>query len=406
MLIRKSYLKAWQELSSEKNMVFLSGPRQSGKTTLSKLLTDSFKNSLYFNWDIPTDRALLFENPNFFEKVERKDASIPLIVFDEIHKYKNWKNYLKGVYDQHYSNYKFLVTGSGRLDIYQRGGDSLAGRYYMLHLFPFTISELGEKNMKMFEFIQNPLQINSDNNDEVKNIWNNLSQLSGFPQPYLSGKKQTYRRWSNTYSHQLIREDIRDIVEIKSVNDVETLYILLPSKVGSPLSVSSLAQDIGVSYNSIRSWLSIFERFFLIFSIPTWTEKISRAILKERKYYLWDYPRIKDKAARFENMVAAELYKAVTLWTDMGFGDFSLHFIRNKEKQEVDFLIANNREPFLLIEAKLNDTSPSASLLDFQKLLKIPAVQLTNNTSSHRLITNNDNKVLIAPAHQWLSQLP
>jgi len=233
-----------------------------------------------------------------------------------------------------------------------------------------------------------------------------LAGLSGFPEPYLSGKATTYRRWSNTYSRQLIREDIRDIVDMKSITDVETLYLLLLSKIGSPLSVQSLANDLKVSYNTVRNWLDVFERFFLVFSIPTWTEKITRAIQKERKVYLWDAPRIKDSSARFENMVAIELYRAVTLWNDMGYGDFSLHFIKNKEKQEVDFLIANNREPLLLIEAKFADEQPSKSLQIFQRSLNIPAVQLTNEGDSYRLASNDGNKILIAPAYQWLSQLP
>ncbi|MDL1961760.1 MAG: DUF4143 domain-containing protein, partial [Deltaproteobacteria bacterium] len=152
---------------------------------------------------------------------------------------------------------------------------------------------------------------------------------------------RTYRRWSNIYSQQLIREDIRDLTGVKSVVDMETLYLLLPSKVGSPISAPSLSHDLKVSYNSVRSWLSVFERFFLTFSIGPWTRRIARTIQKERKVYLWDAPRIKETSARFENMGALELYRAVTAWNDMGHGIFSLHFIKNKEQQEVDFLIAN-----------------------------------------------------------------
>lgn len=406
MLIRTSYLKSWEELASEKSMIFLAGPRQAGKTTLSKIIAESFANSFYFNWDIHSDRTLLFENPDFFENIERKDSSQPLIILDEIHKYKNWKNYLKGVFDKHSESYKFLVIGSGRLDIYQKGGDSLAGRYYMLHLFPLTVAELGERNMNISDFLNDPLQISVERKNKLKNIWDNLARLSGFPQPYLNGKEQTYRRWSGTYSHQLIREDIRDVVEIRSIADVESLYFLLPSKVGNPLSIPSLARDLSVSYNSVRNWLNVFERFFLVFSIPTWTQKVPRTILKERKYYLWDYPRIKDESARFENMVAAELFRGVTLWGDMGYGDFALHFIRNKEKQEVDFLIVNNGEPFLLIEAKLNNVNPSKSLQNFQKLFNVAAIQLTNIGNSYRFVNNGDYKILSVPAYHWLSQLP
>ncbi len=406
MRSRSLYIKIWHELASEKGMIFIAGPRQSGKTTLSKLIAHSYTNNYYFNWDIAEHRTLFFSNPAFFEDVRRKNSSTPLIILDEIHKYKDWKNYLKGIYDQFHENYQFIVSGSGRLDIYQKGGDSLAGRYYMFHLFPFTIAELGKRNISIESFLKDPLQINMDDVERNKKIWNTLSTLSGFPEPYLSGKLTTYRRWSNTYSRQLIREDIRDIVDIKSITDLETLYLLLPSKIGSPLSVMSLANDLKISYNTVRNWLNVFERFFLIFNISTWTKKIARAIHKERKYYLWDAPRIKDLSARFENMVAVELYRAVTLWNDMGYGNFSLHFVKNKEKQEVDFLLANDNEPFLLVEAKMSDQQPSKSLQLFQRALNVPAVQLTNFGDSFKLITNNRNKILVAPAYQWLSQLP
>jgi len=299
-----------------------------------------------------------------------------------------------------------LVSGSGRLDIYQRGGDSLAGRYYMFHLWPFSIAELGGRNLKISEFLANPLTIRIEKNKELKDKWDRLSRFSGFPGPYLSNKITTYRRWSNTYSSQIIREDIQDLTAVKSIGDMETLYYLLPSKVGSPLSVPSLASDLRVTYNSVRNWLSVFERFFLIFSVYPWTKKISRAIQKERKVYLWDTPQVQDEPHRFENMVAAELWRAVTLWNDLGYGRFSLHFIKNKEKQEVDFLIVHNRKPLVLVEAKVSETKPSSALRKFQMALKVPAVQLVSEYEGYKMISNNGQHILIAPAYQWLSQLP
>ena len=403
---RSLYQKVWTELSREKSMIFMAGPRQAGKTTLAQILSKSFTNSLYFNWDILEHRTKLLDNPNFFEEVMRRDASRPLIILDEIHKFKDWKNYLKGIYDQFYDQYQFLVSGSGRLDIYQKGGDSLAGRYYLFHLWPFSIAELGGRNREIKDFLRNPLDISMAGSDKLKNIWTRLSEMSGFPEPFLLHKDTSYRRWSNTYSNQLIREDIRDLTAVKSIKELETLYYLLPSKVGSPLSIPSLASDLRVSYNSIRNWLSVFELVFLVFSVYPWTKKITRAIQKERKIYLWDFPRIKDKSVRFENMIAAELFRAVTQWNDLGYGAFSLHFIRNKEKQEVDFLIANLGDPVVLIEAKRSDSKVSPSLKKFQANLQIPAVQLVGNHEGYKLISNNGRKILIAPAFQWLSRLP
>jgi len=165
---RTLYQKVWTALSQEKSLILMAGPRQAGKTTLAQIIADSFTNSLYFNWDIPEHRTRLFKNPNFFESVIRKDASKPLIVFDEIHKFKDWKNYLKGIYDQFHGQYQFLVSGSGRLEIYQRGGDSLAGRYYLFHLWPFTIAELGGRNIGINEFLRSPQDIHEANPKGLK----------------------------------------------------------------------------------------------------------------------------------------------------------------------------------------------------------------------------------------------
>jgi len=400
------YQKTWDELSSEKNMILLTGPRQAGKTTLAKTFTQQRVNHSYMSWDISADRVRFLENPQFFTEISRKDSSIPLIVFDELHKYKDWKNYLKGIYDEFHEEYQFLVSGSGRLDTYQKGSDSLAGRYFLFHLWPFTIAELGKHPYSIEQLLEDPLQIRMENNGKFQEIWQSLEEFSGFPEPFLSGKKTSYRRWSNTYSSQLIREDIRDQTEIKSILDIETLFMLLPFKVGNPLSIPSLARDLKVSYNSVNKWITIFDLFFLTFSISPWTEKISRFIQKERKLYLWDSPRITETATRFENMVALELYRAVNSWNDMGYGNFSLHYIRNKEKEEVDFLVVNNREPLFMIETKLTESVPSSALKKFQNQLNIPAIQLISKGDSYRYIQNNTQKILIAPAYQWLAGLP
>lgn len=406
MLNRSLYLEIWKELAKSKSMVFMTGPRQAGKTTLARIVSNAYANSIYTNWDIPEHRMRIIENPVFFQEIERKDATKPLVIFDEIHKFRDWKNYLKGVYDGFHGEFQFLVSGSGRLDIYQKGGDSLAGRYFLFHLWPLTMAELCNTGISWEQFVENPLQIHMKESEEHEKIWTELEELSGFPEPYLSGKKTAYRRWSNIYSQQLIREDIRDLTGVKSIGDMETLYHLLPSKIGSPLSVNSLSQDLRVAYNSVRSWLTIFERFFLIFSLSPWTRRIARAIQKEQKIYLWDTPRIKDDAARFENMVACELYRAVSSWNDIGYGRFSLHFIKNKEQEEVDFLIADENDPILLVEAKLTDERPSKALVKFQNALNIPAVQLIRQAEGYRILHNGDLKILVAPAWQWLSLLP
>ncbi len=386
-------------------MVFIAGPRQAGKTTLTQILAEDFTNSLYFNWDILEEKRKLIENPSFYEEVNRKDNSVPLIIFDELHKYSNWKNYLKSVYDRDKDNYKFIVSGSGRLDMYQKGGDSLAGRYFIFYLWPFTLAELAGNNLSFEQFWSNPIEVHTCTN-KTHSIWNNLTFFSGFPDPYLNEADQFYQIWTNTYKKQLLREDIRDLASLRSFDDVEILFSLLPSKIGNPLSMASLARDIHVSFDSVRSWIEIFENFFMVFRIPPWSKKISRAITKEKKLYLFDYASIESPAVKFENMVALELFRAISNWNDLGLGNFSLHYLRNREKEEVDFLLSNNHNPLLLIETKLSDDNAAKSLIKFQKVLNIPAVQLVNNSDICKIVSNGNLKIMIISADHWLSLLP
>ena len=402
---RQLYEDIWKQLSSHTQMVFIAGPRQAGKTTFTKLLAAKFTNSLYFNWDILEDKRRLLENPSFYEEIDRKDDSTPLIIFDELHKYSDWKNYLKNVYDRDKGAYTFIVSGSGRLDMYQKGGDSLAGRYFLFYLWPFTLAELAGNNLSMAVFLQDPVRVHPYS-ENSRQIWNTLERVSGFPDPYLNGTMPFYRIWSNTYHKQLLREDIRDLASVRNMEDVEALFSLIPSRVGSPLSMAALARDVQVSFDTVKRWMEIFQNFFLIFRVSPWNEKVSRAIVKEKKVYLFDYAGLESSAAKFENMVALELLRAVSNWNDLGLGNFSLHYVRNREKEEVDFLLANNHKPFLLIEVKVSDEQPAKSLRKFQNLFRVPAVQLINKDGVCKLISNNDLKIMIVTAHHWLSLLP
>jgi uncharacterized protein len=402
---RRPYQQTWDELSREKAMVFMAGPRQAGKTTLARLLSQRFPNRLLFNWDIPDQRALFLTDPRFYTQVRRQDSSTPLIVLDEIHKFHDWKNYLKGVYDEHHEAYKFLVTGSGRLDLFRKGGDSLAGRYFLFRLWPFTISEVHDRRTRFDDFWRDPLDVTMAEASALIGTWRALSSLSGFPEPFLSGRQTTWRRWSASYAQQLIHEDIRDLTGVRDIQSIETLHLLLSERIGSPLSITSLSRDLKVSYNSVSAWIDLLERFYLCFSLRPWTDRIARAIQKERKLYLWDSPRIKDAGSRFENLVAVELYRAVTSWNDLGLGDFGLHFIKDKEQREVDFLISNDREPALLIEAKVNDMRPSKPLQRFRASLGVPAVQLVEEADHFRRLDDEVGPLLVAPAAVWLSRL-
>jgi predicted AAA+ superfamily ATPase len=389
-----------------KQMIFIAGPRQSGKTTLAKMVADGFERSLYFNWDIATDRKKLRATPYFYEQMDRPSSRTPVVIFDEIHKFSQWKNYLKGAYDRSNADFKFLVTGSGRLDAFRKGGDSLAGRYFLVHVWPFTVAELAGTPVGFDAFWKSPIELESPNTDKPTAIWENLEALSGFPTPYLSGSREIYRAWSDTYRNQLIREDIRDLSGIVKIDLVEALVDLLPGRIGNPLSTNSLAKDLEVSFDSVKSWIEILDRFYLTFRVAPYSKRVARAITKEKKLYLFDYSQIEDPAKRFENMVAVELLRAVTTWTELGYGRFGLSYVRNKEKEECDFLITERQTPKLLIECKLSDPNVGKSLVHFQRQLQVPAVQLVRKPGVRRLIRNDTNSIGVFSAADWLSRLP
>jgi hypothetical protein len=384
----------------------MAGPRRVGKTTLGEMIGESYPNQVYVNWEIPGDRTRLIRNPAFFEEAERKDESTPFVMFDEINRHRGWRKYIKGAYDRVESDYQFLVTGSSRLDYPQRKGDSLAGRYYLQHLWPFTQAELGGANLKADEFFLNLQQVSMDRHSELKELWQVLCEQSGFPEPYLSGRKTSYRRWSTAYAEQLIREDVRDMIGIKAIAELETLYQLLPAQAGQLLSVPSLAQGLQMAYNTIRSWLLTLQRFFMIFSLSPWSRGLPRAIREGQKIYLWDVPRVADPNARFENMVALELWRAVSTWNEMGYGRFSLYFLRTKDQQEIDFLVVDDGRPVLMVDAKADDPHPSSALFKFQNALRVPAVLLVERAEGYRRFANEEQTVLVAPACQYLAGLP
>jgi uncharacterized protein len=403
------YLHIWDQVWPEKPLILLAGPRQAGKTTLARdLIARTFADSLYFNWDFPTDKARLLADPAFFTAEPRRNpVARPLVILDEWHKYRHWKNYLKGIYDRFSRDYQFLVTGSGRLEYSRKIGDSLAGRFLRLHLFPFTVAELGSSRMPWPAFRLDPLGKSSvDAKACSDDVFETLWECGGFPEPFTKGRKTFWRQWSRSYGQQIVRDDLQSVADLRNLDLVESLYALLPSKVGSPLSINSLAQDLQVTFDTVKNWLLLFDAFSLTFRIAPWSSKIARSLLKEKKIYLFNLPLIDDPGARLENLVALELLRAIETWNDLGYGDFSLHYLRNKEKQEVDFLLADHRKPFLLLETKAGDDRPAESLKAFQNILDIPAVQLTLKEDVRKFFRNGRNDLLVTTACTWLSRLP
>ncbi|MBI4370039.1 MAG: ATP-binding protein [Elusimicrobia bacterium] len=406
-MIKRSISKAALRILREYNkMAFLAGPRQCGKTTLARRLGQEFSSSVYFNWDILTDQKKLLKNPYFYEETTRESKKNPLVIFDEIHKYGRWKNYLKGVYDKDRDDFYFLVTGSGRLDLFQRGGDSLLGRYLALPLMPLTLGEVLNGSPVPWKQFKNSLQDVPESSPRSRGLYRGLWSWGGFPEPFLKGEEQFYQAWMVHRKTLLLREDIRQMTNIRDLSLLEMLSHLLPQRVGSPLSINALREDMGVAFETVRDWLEILARFYYIFRLTPFAGSLARALRKETKTYLYDWPEITDEGARFENLVALHLWKAAQTCKAIGEADVSVHYLRDKEKREVDFVLCERRQPVLLIETKLSDQTPSASLLYYQERLNIPVgIQLVHQEGVCKKMTRAKRATWVISASRWLALL-
>ncbi len=360
------YLRAQIEKDLDEKMVFVGGPRQVGKTTLAKTFLKM--GSLgYLNWDVEEDRSQI---------IERRWPASRLWVFDEIHKYRRWRNLLKGLYDKYHEHVKVLVTGSARLDYYRFGGDSLQGRYHYLRMHPLSVAELKIKHSSEFE---------------------DLTELGGFPEPFFSGSKTKSQRWAREYRQRLVREDIRELENFHDLATIELLAQRLPNLVGSPLSVNALREDLQVSHKSVQKWLRTLESMYHIFVVPPFGSPRIRAVKKAFKHYHLNWALIENEDYRFENLIAAHLLKYQHFIEDTQGIDTELRYFRDQDEREVDFVMIENQKPVLFVECKRTEFSPDPNLKYLKsKFPEVRAIQLVNAQRPRR-ITEQGIEVIWAP---------
>lgn len=373
-----------------KKMVFVTGPRQVGKTYLAKSLQANYKHPIYLNYD-DTDDAKIIRDRSWSNDTD-------LIIMDEIHKMKNWKQFLKGTYDTRPEPSRtgcqgrhMLITGSARLDTFRQTGDSLAGRYFHFRLNPLSVKEVAGQ-MQPYEALDQ------------------LNRLGGFPEPFLSGSEDTARRWRKQYYTDLVREDILDFSRIHEHRAIRVLLEMLRRRVGSPISCLSLSRDLQISPHTVRNYLSILEALHIVFSLRPYHANVARAIVKEPKIYFYDSGYVDaDEGIRLENNAAVCLLKHVQYLQDIRGEEIDLHYLRTKEKKEIDFVITQpgstgrqGRKIVRGIEVKLSETDISGHLMYFKsKHPEIEMIQLVHNLKHNQ----EHNGVTITAAGEWLSRL-
>ncbi len=388
-----------EHLAKQRQMAFVSGPRQVGKTTTCRVHGDT-----YIDWDNIDDRESILAGPTKLiahYRLDRLSKTLPVVIFDELHKYPRWKQFLKGFFDTYADQLRIMVTGSSRMDVYRRGGDSLMGRYFLYRMHPFSVAETLTQDLPDEKrIIRPPKKIRPANFDA---LWNH----GGYPEPFLKRDMRFSRRWQSLRLEQLVREDIRDLTQIQQLDQLELLVKLLAERSAHQLIYGNLASDVRVSIDTTRRWIDVLVSLHLGFLIRPWFKNVSRSLRKEPKWFLRDWASIKDPGDKAETFVACHLLKAVEGWNDMGLGKFELGYLRDKEKREVDFLVARDGKPWFLVEVKQRDESISSSLKYFQQQLAAPfafQVVLDANYVDADCFTKVGAPIAV-PAQTFLSQL-
>jgi hypothetical protein len=359
----------------KRKMVFVGGPRQSGKTTMAKRLCyeagfDTKRR--YLNWDASEDRENII--------IERFPAGAGYLILDEIHKYSRWRQVVKGLYDKRGDELHILVTGSARLDYYRRGGDCLQGRYHFFRLLPLTYAELN---------IPSPTTVKD------------LLAYGGFPEPFVLQSERESKRWSREYRSRVVREDLADLENVQDLGIIEKMVLRLPELVGSPLSINALREDLQVSHQSVSRWVGMLENLYMIFRIYPFGAAKIRAVKKEAKHYHLDCTVVKDTGKRFENLVACHLLKWCFFLQDTEGRDIELRYFRDVDRREVDFVIVEDGKPIHFIECKKSGKNPSRSLCYLKT--RFPFVQATQVLLEDDLDVVTKEGIRVCSAYLFLS---
>ncbi|NLC79621.1 MAG: ATP-binding protein [Lentisphaerae bacterium] len=381
-------------------MAFLCGPRQVGKTTAAKRLSGEER---YLNWDAPETRSIVLKGAKGIAcafGLDDLDFDKRVVALDEFHKYGKWKALLKGFFDLYGDRCRCIVTGSARMDLYKRGGDSLAGRFFNYRMHPLSIGELCRTIIPGDSAIQPPLRLSPAD-------FAALLRFGGFPEPFSRQDTRFYNRWRAARHDVILKEDIRDLTRVQETASVQLLAELLAAQTGQPVNQSNLAAMLQVSVDTIARWLRLLEALYVVFSVRPWFKCVAKSIRKQPKVYFRDWSVVAAEGARNENFIACHLLKAAQMWEDLGIGRFELGYLRDKTGREVDFVVIRDGKPWFLVEVKTGEQRElNRGLAYFQKATGARhAFQVAVNAAYRDADCFAENAPVRVPAATLLSQL-
>ena len=386
-----------EHLRQYRQMVFLSGPRQVGKTTVSEGVATN-----YLSWDDDGVRRAMKQGQSAVAEaygLSRLLERERIVAFDEIHKYSHWKQFLKGFYDLYSKSLKIIVTGSARMDVYKRGGDSMMGRYFPYRMHPFSVAELVDASLPGERLIRAPKCLGDDD-------WAALLRFGGFPDPFVRRDARFSRRWNALRFDQLLQSDVRDLTQIVELDQLSVLAEILNRRSGEQLVYRNLAVEVGVDEKTVKKWIKVLKNLYFGFEVRPWFKNVENSLRKTPKWYMRDWSQIEDEGKRAETLVACHLLKAVEGWTDMGYGQFSLGYLRDKQRREVDFVVVKDDRPWFLVEVKKHDERLSPNLAHYQRLTGAKhAFQVVLDAQYVNRDCFEVGTPVVVPARTFLSQL-
>ena len=348
-------------------VVTVTGPRQSGKTTLTK---HAFPEYDYISLEDPDHRSFAEEDPRGFLAEYDKFA-----IFDEIQRVPGLFSYIQTMVDENPINGRFILTGSQQFLLNEKISQSLAGRSAILRLLPFSLAELLKRKTQPYWQSDRLKHTNPPGNNLYNYIFN------GF-YPRIYDKKLDPRQWYRDYFETYATRDVRSLINVGDLRSFEQFLRLLAGRSGQLLNLSSLGNDSGISHTTAKRWISILETSYLIYVLPPYFKNFRKRIIKSPKIYFLDTGllcfllRINNpkeiathpqRGAIFETLIFSELYKN---FSHQGL-EPPLYFWRDRGGSEIDFLIDHGTHA-LPIEAKAGKTISPDFLNTMNSWLDLP----------------------------------